>query len=256
VAGLLVAWCGGVNNTIMSEVTPPHLRTTIFGLDRLLEGLVAPAGAGLAGLLAERVFGFVQSSACGGADAAAAALGNASLPGPPASPTLDEPQWDAAPPPQQNADALGRALAVTMCVPWTLCFMACTSSPHDSLPDSLSAPWCPSLPPAPLARSYKPDWTHVADSFLHLYYKKERQLRWPAAEAAADQAPRASFCGEEGSGARSGAGGGGEASSAVGAVGMDGRNQALSPRGAKARVEEVQLMHAHHPRSHEPAQPD
>lgn len=83
-AGLLIAWCQAVNNTIMAEITPPQLRPTIYGLDRLLEGLVSPAGAAAAGALTE-AFGFSHSGGCG------AGGGGAQL--------------------RSNADALGAALA-------------------------------------------------------------------------------------------------------------------------------------------------
>ena len=108
-AGILIQWCGGVNNTIMAEVTPPSLRTTIYGLDRMLEGVVAPAGGLLAGWLAESAFGYQLSSGCANATDSHA---NSST-------TMGD---EGA-----NAAALGEALAVSMCVPWTLCFIAYTA---------------------------------------------------------------------------------------------------------------------------------
>ncbi|EOD27627.1 hypothetical protein EMIHUDRAFT_52552, partial [Emiliania huxleyi CCMP1516] len=97
-AGLLVSWCGGVNNSMMAEVVDPALRTTIYGLDRALEGVVAPVGGLAAGWIAEEFFGFAQSD--GGA-------------------LHDGGAEDAG-----NAKALGDALAVTMLVPWGFCFLA------------------------------------------------------------------------------------------------------------------------------------
>ena len=47
----------------MAETTPPALRSTIYGLDRVLEGIFAPLGAALAGVLAEAAFGFEQAEA-------------------------------------------------------------------------------------------------------------------------------------------------------------------------------------------------
>jgi hypothetical protein len=38
--GLLIAGCGNVNQTVMAGTTPSHLRTTIFGLDRVFEGII------------------------------------------------------------------------------------------------------------------------------------------------------------------------------------------------------------------------
>ena len=102
VTGLLITWCQGVNNTIMAEVVPAHMRAHIYGLDRMCEGLIAPAGALLAGWLAEAVFGFQQASGCGpdiGTSGAAQDM---------------------------NAAALGNALACMTCVPWAFCFLAYT----------------------------------------------------------------------------------------------------------------------------------
>merc|ERR1712216_622224 len=35
-AGILITWCQGVNNTIMAEVVPQEARAPIYGLDRML----------------------------------------------------------------------------------------------------------------------------------------------------------------------------------------------------------------------------
>ena len=69
--GLLITWCGGVNNTIMAEVTLPQLRTTMYGLDRMVEGLLAPAGGYVAGLVAESRGFKADAGAC-----AASAVGH------------------------------------------------------------------------------------------------------------------------------------------------------------------------------------
>ena len=57
--GLLITWCECLNNTIMAEVVSPRLRTTIYGLERLLTGIIAPAGGLAAGWVAETFFGAV-----------------------------------------------------------------------------------------------------------------------------------------------------------------------------------------------------
>lgn len=112
-AGLLMTWCQGVNNTIMAEVTRPHLRPTIFGLDRMLEGLLSPLGGYFSGVLAE-AFGFSnEGDGCAGG----AAASNSTESGSGAA-------LDAA---ASNAHALASALAITMCVPWTICFLAYTA---------------------------------------------------------------------------------------------------------------------------------
>ena len=73
--GATISWCAPLNQAIMAEITNEALRSTIYGLDRVLEGLFAPAGTALAGFLAEVAFGFRQSAACG--DDAEAASGQA-----------------------------------------------------------------------------------------------------------------------------------------------------------------------------------
>jgi hypothetical protein len=60
--GLTITYCGpGVNSPIFSEIVPSSARTTIFALDRMLEGAVAAFAAPLVGFLAERVFGWQSS---------------------------------------------------------------------------------------------------------------------------------------------------------------------------------------------------
>jgi len=120
-AGLLVSWCGGVNNSMMAEVVDPALRTTIYGLDRALEGVVAPVGGLAAGWIAEEFFGFAQSDggACGGGSGGGGGGGNASSSSSSSSSLHDGGAEDAG-----NAKALGDALAVTMLVPWGFCFLA------------------------------------------------------------------------------------------------------------------------------------
>ena len=110
--GGLISWCSSVNNAIMAEITPSHLRPTIYGLDRTLEGIIAPAGTALVGLLAEHLFGFTTADSC-----ELPADGNASAAG---AATAD----DAAGGVSHNATALAKALAAMMATPWTICFVA------------------------------------------------------------------------------------------------------------------------------------
>lgn len=118
--GSLISWAQAVNNAIMAEITPQHLRGTIYGLDRTFEGVLSPAGPALVGLLAERAFGFSALEACG-AQAAVAEL-NASAPDV-ASASAGAGGHDAL---DHNASALATALAAMMVVPWTACVLAYT----------------------------------------------------------------------------------------------------------------------------------
>ena len=93
----------------MAEITNETLRSTIYGLDRVLEGLFAPAGTALAGFLAEVAFGFRQSAACG--DDAEAASGEAA-------------RGAAGESGDANAHALATSLAVLTAVPWSICFLS------------------------------------------------------------------------------------------------------------------------------------
>lgn len=100
----------------MSEVVPPARRTAIYGLDRTLEGIIAPLGGLLTGLLAEKVFGFQEESGCA---IVAAIASNAT-----GSAHDDHVRKTVTSGGNANGDALGNALAVMMCGPWTLCFAA------------------------------------------------------------------------------------------------------------------------------------
>ena len=92
--GTLITWCGPINNTVMAAVTVPEQRGTIYGVDRLLEGLSAPAGSILVGALAEHVYGFRRGGACGHSGATTG-----------------------------DAAALASALAVSLLVPWLVCLL-------------------------------------------------------------------------------------------------------------------------------------
>lgn len=121
VAGALITWCQGVNNTIMAEVTRPQLRTTIYGLDRMLEGLLAPLGGFVVGLLAEKQEGVVaaqEGNRCTG-DTASTASARAA-----AGNQMGNLWLCAGSGGENSKDALRNALALAMCIPWTLCFVA------------------------------------------------------------------------------------------------------------------------------------
>ena len=107
--GATISWCAPLNQAIMAEITNETLRSTIYGLDRVLEGLFAPAGTALAGFLAEVAFGFRQSAACG--DDAEAASGEAA-------------RGAAGGNGDANAHALATSLAVLTAVPWSICFLS------------------------------------------------------------------------------------------------------------------------------------
>lgn len=89
--GATISWCGIVNSTIFADIVRPKYRSTIFALDRCIEGIMASMGGLLVGVLADDVFGFQANE--GGCD-------------------------------KGNMKALGNALFVTMNVPWLLCFLA------------------------------------------------------------------------------------------------------------------------------------
>ena len=111
--GLLITWCECLNNTIVAEVVSPRLRTTIYGLERLLTGIIAPAGGLAAGWVAETFFGFSPQSGCG-ADGDGMGSG-------------EEASGAGAPATDADADALGSALGVTVFIPWAIClaFYSC-----------------------------------------------------------------------------------------------------------------------------------
>ncbi|CAK8989419.1 Quinolone resistance protein NorA [Durusdinium trenchii] len=89
ILGLGATWCAvGVNWPILSEIVEPQSRSGIMAWESAMEGAVAAClGNALVGLLAQVVFGFNLAKE-----------GKA-----------------------QNAEALGKALALTSVLPWTLC---------------------------------------------------------------------------------------------------------------------------------------
>jgi len=97
--GLVASWCKtGVNQPMLSEVVPPHVRATVMATEFGIEAASAAIfGAPLVGIIAESAFGYTSS--------------NVSI--------ADTPPLQQ----QQNADALRGALALMTIVPWSLCFV-------------------------------------------------------------------------------------------------------------------------------------
>ena len=95
--GLSSTWCAvGVNWPILSEIVDPESRSGIMAWEAALEGAVAAClGNAAVGFLAQNVFRFDLE----GAKAASATSG------------------------EHNAEALGKALALTAVLPWSVCFV-------------------------------------------------------------------------------------------------------------------------------------
>jgi len=91
--GLLSTWCAtGVNWPILSEIVDPQSRSGIMAWESAMEGAIAAClGNAAVGFLAQMVFGFDLSKDAG--------------------------------PGENNAAALGKALAFTSVLPWSLCFV-------------------------------------------------------------------------------------------------------------------------------------
>ena len=88
--GSMISWCSAVNQTTFADVTPQRIRSTIYSLDRVVEGCIGAASAPLVGVVAVRVFGFDESQVGAGG----------------------------------NGAALGTSLGWNVMVPWTVCFVA------------------------------------------------------------------------------------------------------------------------------------
>ena len=56
--GGMISWCTAVNQTTFADVTPPRIRSTIYSLDRVIEGCIGAASAPLVGVVAVQVYGF------------------------------------------------------------------------------------------------------------------------------------------------------------------------------------------------------
>jgi len=111
--GLSICWAGVVNKSVLVEVSPRGTSAAVYGLDRMLEGLVAPMCTAAVGLLAERTFGFESTSACGDA---ASADGAVVLDGGNGTRVAAAATQDA------HAHALAAALVTLLTVGWTICF--------------------------------------------------------------------------------------------------------------------------------------
>ncbi|CAJ1378458.1 unnamed protein product [Effrenium voratum] len=96
--GLSATWCGvGVNWPILSEIVDPRSRSGIMAWESALEGAVAAVlGNAAVGFLAQNLFGYNLAEA----EAAKTEGGN-----------------------ENNAAALGKALALTSVLPWLLCLL-------------------------------------------------------------------------------------------------------------------------------------
>ena len=94
--GLTATWClTGVNLPLLSEIVDPQSRSGIMAWESAMEGAIAAvAGNAAVGFLAQSVFGY-------------------NLAGAQQTPTQSH----------HNADALGKALAFTSVLPWSLCLM-------------------------------------------------------------------------------------------------------------------------------------
>ncbi|CAN6320880.1 unnamed protein product [Urochloa humidicola] len=95
-----ISWCpASTNNPIFAEIVPERARTTVYALDRCFASVFGAFGAPLAGILAERVFGYQQDSTPG------------------ASAEAD----------RKNAAALGKAIFSEIATPITICCLAYTA---------------------------------------------------------------------------------------------------------------------------------
>ena len=96
IMGLASTWCGvGVNWPILSEIVDAESRSGIMAWESALEGAVAAClGNAAVGFLAQNLFGFnLEDAKAEGASG------------------------------EHNAEALGKALALTVVLPWSICFV-------------------------------------------------------------------------------------------------------------------------------------
>jgi len=95
--GILGSWAqAGTNFPILSHIVPADARSRVMAWESALENSLANAiGPTVVGLLAEDVFGYKFGSH--GADGG---------------------------PDLESADALGKAMAAVICIPWIVCFLA------------------------------------------------------------------------------------------------------------------------------------
>ncbi|CAA0823615.1 Major facilitator superfamily protein [Striga hermonthica] len=102
VMGLVISWCvPATNNPIFAEIVPERARTSIYALDRSFETILSSFAPPVVGLLSQNVFGYKSVDS-----------GNV--------------ETD-----KENARALGKALYVSIGIPFTICcliysFLHCT----------------------------------------------------------------------------------------------------------------------------------
>eukprot|EP00898_Chlorokybus_atmophyticus_P001787 jgi/Chlat1/2609/Chrsp178S02460 len=95
--GCFITWAGtACNAPLFAEVVPAQLRSTVYGFDRALEGVVAAMGAPLVGFVAENVYGYTTKANVAGAVSAL------------------------------NARALSESLFLCSWLPWLLCALLFT----------------------------------------------------------------------------------------------------------------------------------
>ncbi|GER47621.1 major facilitator superfamily protein [Striga asiatica] len=102
VMGLVISWCApATNNPIFAEIVPERARTSIYALDRSFETILSSFAPPVVGLLSQNVFGYK---------------------------TVDSGNVETD---KENARALGKALYVSIGIPFTICcliysFLHCT----------------------------------------------------------------------------------------------------------------------------------
>jgi MFS family permease len=81
ITGLLISWCGPINNSIFSEVSEPEIRSSVYSVDRMFEGSIAALGTVFVGLAAA-MFGYITPPLgvdIGSLDAATKAINKVAL---------------------------------------------------------------------------------------------------------------------------------------------------------------------------------
>ena len=99
ITGLLTQWEFPSKASILAELVPPSASTSIFALSQAIEGVISAVSAPLAGLIAERAFGFSSRKKKSGVD--------------------DEVETQRQS--ETNAKALASAMAVCLAVSWFIC---------------------------------------------------------------------------------------------------------------------------------------
>jgi hypothetical protein len=97
--GLLTQWEFPSKASILAELVPPSASTSIFALSQAIEGVIAAVSAPLAGLVAERAYGFSNTHTSGETDDEVEARRQSDI----------------------NANALASAMAACLAVSWFFC---------------------------------------------------------------------------------------------------------------------------------------